>query len=192
MNDADDKLLLETIVAGDPQAFRPFIRKYERLVGHIVSRMVRNQADREDIGQEIFVKIYRNLPQFQFRSKISTWVAQIAYHTCLNYLQKKRPTLLADISEDEEADPFCSVPDKTPTPDQWTENREMGRYLQEAIQSLTPVYATVLTMFHVDEFKYQEIAEIMDLPEGTIKSYLFRARKMVKERLVGSLLEEAI
>ncbi len=192
MNDADDKLLLETIVSGDPQAFRPFIQKYERLVGHIVSRMVRNRADREDLGQEIFIKIYKSLPQFQFRSKISTWVAQIAYHTCLNYLQKKRIALLADLSGEEEADPLSLVVDDMPRPDQWTENREMGRYMQAAMQSLAPAYATVLTLYHVDELKYQEIAQVMELPEGTIKSYLFRARKMVKERLHGYLIEEVI
>jgi RNA polymerase sigma factor (sigma-70 family) len=192
MNESEDRLLFETIISGDPQAFVVFIRNYERLVGHIVGRMVRNKADRQDLGQDIFIKIYQNLSQFQFKCKISTWVARIAFNTCVNYLQKKRIPLLADLDGSEDQDPFAGMPSPTPDSDQWAESREITQQVQQAIQGLAPMYSLVLTLYHVEEKKYQEIAEIMELPEGTVKSYLFRARKMVKERLAGFYLVEAL
>jgi len=191
MNENEDRMLIETVLAGDPQAFLPFIQKYKRLVGHIVGRMVHNQADREDVGQDIFVKIFRNLASFQFRSKLSTWVARIAYNTCVHYLQKKRLPLLAD-EDSHEGDPFALLASETPDPSQWLEEQEMTLAVREAVRSLAPVYATVLTLYHLEDMKYQEIAEIMGIPEGTVKSYLFRGRKLVLRRLTASYQEVAL
>ncbi len=191
MSEAEDRLLVETVLSGDPYAFRPFILKYQRLVGTIVSRMVANRADREDVGQDIFLKLYRHLASFQFNAKLSTWVATVAYNTCLHYLQKKRIALLADLQEDEEADPFAAVADALPDPARRYESKELSERIQRAIAGLPPVYATVLSLYHVQEMKYQEIAQVMQLPEGTVKSYLFRARSRIKRHLAGLQGEEA-
>jgi RNA polymerase sigma factor (sigma-70 family) len=193
MNDSEEKLLLDTILSGDPASFQPFIEHYKRLVGHIVARMVRRVADREDLCQDIFIKIYQNVGRFQFKSKVSTWVATIAFNTCAHYLEKKRIPLLRDISEvKDENDPFEQVSADEEPPDRLAEQQELGLQLQQAMNKLGPVYSTILTLFHVEEMKYQEIADIMDLPVGTVKSYLFRARQMMRANLTQARVEEAL
>lgn len=193
MNIPEEKLLLDTILSGDPASFQPFIEQYKRLVGHMVARMIRRTADREDLCQDIFVKIYQNINTFQFKSKVSTWVATIAYNTCVHYLEKKRIPLLRDFNEaDDDADPFERIGDDRQQPDQLAEQQDLARHLQSAMNAMAPVYSTILTLFHVEEMKYQEIADIMDLPVGTVKSYLFRARQMLRARLLQSRVEESL
>jgi RNA polymerase sigma-70 factor (ECF subfamily) len=193
MNIPEEKLLLDTMLSGDPASFQPFIEQYKRLVGHIVARMVRRTADREDLCQDIFIKIYQNINKFQFKSKVSTWVATIAYNTCVNYLEKKRIPLLRDLNDAaDEGDPFEQVGDDQEPPDQRVEQQDLARQLQQAMNAMAPVYTTILTLFHVEEMKYQEIADIMELPVGTVKSYLFRARQMLRGRLLQSRVEECL
>jgi RNA polymerase sigma factor (sigma-70 family) len=193
MNIPEEKLLLDTILSGDPASFQPFIEQYKRLVGHIVARMIRRPADREDLCQDIFIKIYQNINSFQFKSKVSTWVATIAYNTCVHYLEKKRIPLLRDLNRaDDETDPFERIGDDRQQPDQLAEQQDLARQLQSAMNAMAPVYSTILTLFHVEEMKYQEIADIMDLPVGTVKSYLFRARQMLRARLLQSRVEESL
>ena len=86
----DQKTLVDNILAGDQNAFKTLIGQYQRLVTHFVFRMVPSQADREDICQEVFVKIYQHLDRFRFDSSLSTWIGRIAYNTCLNHLEKKK------------------------------------------------------------------------------------------------------
>lgn len=193
MNIPDEKLLLDAMLSGDPAAFQPFIEQYKRLVGHIVSRMVRRTEEREDVCQDIFIKIYQNINSFQFKSKVSTWVATIAYNTCVHYLEKKRVPLLRDLNEaDDREDPFERIGDERERPDRLAEQQDLARHLQRAMNAMAPVYSTILTLFHVEDMKYQEIADIMDLPVGTVKSYLFRARQMMRTRLLQARVEESL
>ncbi len=193
MNIADEKLLLDAMLSGDPAAFQPFIEQYKRLVAHIVSRMVRRTEEREDVCQDVFIKIYQNINTFQFKSKVSTWVATIAYNTCVHYLEKKRVPLLRDLHEaDDGEDPFERIGDERERPDRLAEQQDLSRHLQRAMNAMAPVYSTILTLFHVEEMKYQEIADIMDLPVGTVKSYLFRARQMMRTRLLQARVEESL
>ena len=192
MGTSEDRLLVEKILTGEPQDFQLVIEKYRRLVGHIVARMVRNQADREDVGQEIFVKIYQSLASFQFQSKLSTWISRIAFNACVNYLQKKRLPLWADLQPLEEQNPIDSIAADGPNPEQRFEAQELTEQVHRAIAALAPVYAAVLSLYHLEEFSYQEISEVMELPQGTVKSYLFRARKKVKEQVAAFRLAEVI
>ena len=86
----EEKQIVADILAGDQQAFRNLIEQYQKLVSHIVFRMISHQVDREELCQEIFIKVYRNLASFKFQSKLSTWVGRIAYHACINFLKKNR------------------------------------------------------------------------------------------------------
>ncbi len=177
----DEKQLVKKITSGDTRAFREFVDRYKKLVAHIVFRMVRNPVDREDLCQDVFVKAYQNLQGFQFHSKISTWLARIAYNTCVNYVQKKKIPLLDDSTPDEVTmDDFAAPADD---PHILMEESETSSNLQRMIDALPVVYRTVVTLYHLDGMKYAEIAEVMGMPEGTIKSYLFRARSMLKDKL---------
>ncbi len=178
----NSKVLVEKILSGKTEEFRTLIGEYQRLVSHIVFRMIPKQADREDICQDVFIQVYQNLGNFKFESKLSTWIARIAYNRCINYLEKKKTPLFDDLSFAEES--IETQSENGVAPDTFTEHQDRSSRLQVEIDKLPIQYQTVLTLFHLDEMKYNEISEITGLPEGTVKSYLFRARKQLKERLM--------
>lgn len=170
-----DKQLVHKALSGDAQAFGIIIRDTEKLVGQIVCRMVSNVEDRKDLAQEIYLKAYRNLAVFKHASKLSTWIAQISYNTCMDYLRKKKllyPGELADRPGNGLADDVVH-------------RKELAGILQSGMDKLQPVFRTMITLYHQEELSYEEIGEITGMPPGTVKSYLFRARKALKEQLAG-------
>jgi RNA polymerase sigma factor (sigma-70 family) len=184
------KVLVEKILSGKTEDFRILIEEYQRLVSHVVFRMIPKQVDHEDICQDVFMQVYQNLANFKFESKLSTWVARIAYNRCINYLEKKKTPLFDDLSPEEES--FETQSEDSIAPDTFAEYRDRSFKLQREIEKLPIQFRTILTLFHLDEMKYNEIAEIMGLPEGTVKSYLFRARKLLKQRLTTKYKAEEL
>jgi RNA polymerase sigma factor (sigma-70 family) len=184
------KVLVEKILSGKTEEFRILIEEYQRLVSHVVFRMIPKQADREDICQDVFMQVYQNLGNFKFESKLSTWIAKIAYNRCINYLEKKKIPLFDDLSSEEES--FETQSEDSIAPDTFTEYQDRSFRLQQEIEQLPMQFRAILTLYHLDEMKYNEIAEIFGLPEGTVKSYLFRARKLLKERLMKKYVVEEL
>jgi len=173
------QVLIERILAGEIEVFGEIIRDYGRLVNHIVYRMISNESDREDICQDIFVRVYKNLSSYRFDAKFSTWIGRIATNRCLDILDKKSLPLVDDTFERGIENSI----DIKNTPDQLTEKAEISDLLRKEVNRLPAVYKTIITLYHLDELNYDEIGKIMKLPEGTVKSYLFRARKMLRELL---------
>ncbi len=195
----DDKLIIEEILGGATNSFRILVERYQRLVVHIVFRLIPNPADREEICQEIFIKVYQHLATFKFSSKLSTWIGRIAFNTTMNHLRKEKMTLFDDFSSsiDKEHDRCTNLgPDNFQPgqikPDTFSENEEKYRIVQERVADLPAPYRLIITLFHLDELSYQEIAAITALPEGTIKSHLFRGRRLLKEKLVTEFKGEEI
>ncbi len=185
----DCKPLIDKIVSGDTRAFQALIKKYQRLVSHIVFRMVSSESDREDLCQGIFIKVYQNLSNVQSESKISTWIARIAYNTTINYLKKEKIPPFEDCSHDGQS--IEGYQSNTTPPDEFAEDSDLAQRLHNEIKRLPVQFRTIVTLYHLDEMSYAEIGEIMGLPEGTVKSYLFRARKLLKKRLTSKFqLEE--
>ena len=178
----ETRQLVEKILAGDGEAFKLLIERHQRLVSHIVFRMIRNEAEREDLCQDVFIRVYRNIGGFKFKSKLSTWIARIAYNACGNYLEKKNVPLYEDLTSSEKTVESC--PADGLQPDEYTVKKDISSRLKKEIDKLPVQYRTILTLYHLDEMSYLEICDIMNLPEGTVKSYLFRARKLLKERLL--------
>ena len=138
----------------------------------------------------MFLKVYQNLDGFRFESKVSTWIARIAHNLCINYLQKKKVLLYDDRTpESESLEDFSGGHN---LPDSFAEERDIASRLQDEIDKLEIRFRTILTLYHLDEMSYAEIAQIMNLPEGTVKSYLYRARKRLKERLMEKYQKEEI
>jgi RNA polymerase sigma factor (sigma-70 family) len=175
-------VLINAVLSGDTQAFKRLIEEYKKLVVHIVFRMVKQERDREDLAQEIFLKVYQNIATFRRECKLSTWIARIAFNTCCNHLEKKQLPMFADIGPEElTIDSFaceCSLPDEL------AEHADMSRRLRDSIDELPPQYGIILTLYHLEEMSYREIGEITEMPEGTVKSYLFRGRRLLKKRLL--------
>ena len=195
-----ERALINTILDGNLNAFRELIEKYQKLVVHVVFRLVSRQEDREEICQEVFIKVYRNLSGFKFQSKLSTWIGKIAYTTTINHLRKENKPLYCESkngyenneSEDGYNDPINSIHSDDPSPVEIIERQDMSALIQKKIEQLPTPFQTIITLYHLDQMSYQEIAEIMELPEGTVKSYLFRGRKKLKKSLVKELEGEQI
>lgn len=186
----DCKPLIDKIISGDTKAYQSIIEKYQRLVMYIVFRMISNETDREDACQDVFIKVYQNLSNFQYESKLSTWIAKIAYNTCINFLKKKKVPLFNDLSsEGEFIESYRCVQN---SPDKCAEESDLFLRLENEINKLPIQFRTILTLYHLNEMSYAEIAEIMGLPVGTVKSYLFRARKLLKEQLMAKYQQEEL
>lgn len=184
----DDKLAIKKVLAGNKKAFESIIKQHQRLVSHIVFRMVQNSADQEDICQDTFLKVYQNLGGFKFESKLSTWIAKIAYNTCISYLEKKRVPLFDDLSSENKS--LESISDCSIRPDEIAEEREISSLLQTEIEKMPVHFRTILTLYHLDQMSYNQIGQTMGLPQGTVKSYLFRARRLLKENLMAKYQPE--
>jgi len=184
----DSKVLVERVLAGDHYAFERLIRKYQRLVSHVVFRLVPNISDREDLCQEVFLKVYRSLPGFRFDCKLSTWIARIAYNGCLNFLEKKRIPLYDDL--DSQGNLPDDGRDDNANPAQSVEEKDIAGILREEVNRLPVKFRTIVTLYHLEEMSYAEIGQVLDLPEGTIKSHMFPARKLLKERLEARYSKE--
>ena len=182
--------LIQRIGAGDKEAFRTLIEKYQRLVINIVFRMITNANDREDVCQDIFLRIYNNLSGFRFQSKLSTWIAQIAYNRSINFLQKKKIPLFHDTCSDTLS--IENISDNHNTPDRILEEKDIMNRLQHEIDQLSIPFRTILTLYHLQDMSYLEISRIMNLPVGTVKSHLFRARKSLKEGLLSKYNKEEL
>jgi RNA polymerase sigma factor (sigma-70 family) len=145
--------------------------------------MVLNPTDAEDVYQDVVTRIYEGLPAFRFESKLSTWIASIAYNTCINHLQKRRELLFGDVQGG--CDSVERLVSTEPGPDGNAEHADLLERLEREIRKMPVQLRTILTLYHLEDMSYREIGDVMDLPEGTVKSYLFRARKFLRERLMA-------
>jgi RNA polymerase sigma factor (sigma-70 family) len=177
----DDQILVDKILDGDPGAFKALVKANQRLVGQVVFRLIPNPVEREDVCQDIFLKVYQNLEGFRFDSKLSTWIARIAYTTCLNFLEKKRTVLFEDAAPAGLTVDDCQS--AAPGPESYAGGRQASSRICEEIDHLPVIYGTILSLYHLQDMSYAEIGKILSMPDGTVKSYLFRARRMLKERL---------
>lgn len=181
----NEKEVVTRILNGDMRAFELLVKQYEKLVFYVIHRLVKEQQAAEDICQEVFIKVYNSLMRFNFQSKLSTWIARIAYLTSINYLRKYNREKASEYPDDIENYHFTVA-----TPEQLLTKKDTVNYVEQLILQLPEKYRTVLTLYHLNEFSGPEIEEITGMPEGTVKSYLFRARKLLKEKLEVYLKNE--
>ncbi len=180
----DDRVLVTEILSGNQAAFQTFVGAYQKLVAHVVFRMVKNDCDREDLCQEVFLKAYGGLSKFQYSCKVSTWLARIAHNTCLNYLEKKKVPLLGDMRPETGRDPVDDMPRPCLSPQEFTEGRDIDQRIRDEVNDLPPQYGILVVLYHLEQMSYEEIADVTSQPLGTVKSYLYRARRMLKESLL--------
>lgn len=188
-----DTELAANIMQGDRHAAMLLIQSTEKLVAQIVYKMLRNSSEQKDLVQDIYLKTFRNLPGFRFQCKLSTWVAQISYTTCLDHLQKMRPQLLENYDDENSEEGGLAQAQWTGgplNPGQVLATKESAAILVNACSELPVIYNTLITLFHKEELSLEEISEITSLPVGTVKNYLFRARKLLKERLLTNYTKE--
>lgn len=184
----DDRTLVTKVLGGDMQAFKLLIQQYERLVVHMIGRLVKKEEETEELCQDVFMKVHEKLGEFAFQSKLSTWIATIAYRQAINHLRKTR-MLFSDLPD--EANIEKRFIDKE-NPETALEERDLDQFVLKLVDELPAQYKAVLTLYHVEGMTYQEIGEITQMPEGTVKNYLFRARHLLKEKVKPYLGKEAL
>ena len=173
----DDSELIGQILSGNMNAFTFLVNRYQKLVIHIAGRLIQRQDELEDVCQDVFLKVYQNLGKYRNECKLSTWIATIAYNTGINYLRKYKK------GDEVNPDDSVALPNLTDFKSADYEQTDLHKYIREQIELLPVHYRTVLTLYHLDEFSYQEIEQITGMHEGTVKSYLYRAKALLKEKL---------
>jgi len=168
-----DQELVNKVLSGNKLASVTLIQQHQRLVVHIVGRLIGNKEELEEVCQDVFLKVFEKLDTFHFQSKLSTWIATIAYRHAVNQLKK----LSRQVSEQD----LDKVAFQVGEEDTTFENENFKLFIHQLIDQMPMQYRIILTLYHLDGFSYSEIVEVTGLPEGTIKNYLFRARKKMKE-----------
>ena len=184
----DDRALVRRILEGDMNAFSLLINQNQKLVEHMIGRLVKGQEEKEELCQDVFLKVHEKLGEFSFQSRLSTWIARMAYRHAINHL-RKRKMFYADIPDEEN---FTSTFVENETPESLTSEKDMDAFIFKLIDELPAQYKMVLLLYHVEDMAYSEISEIMTMPDGTVKNYLFRARNMLKEKVKKYLGKEEL
>lgn len=181
-----DQALVERAQRGDQQAFGMLVEKYQRKLGRLLSRMVRDQAEVEDVVQESFIKAYRALPNFRGDSAFYTWLYRIGINTAKNYLVSmgRRPQVSRDI-EIEDAENFEDGEDlrTLETPESELMTKEIAKTVNDTMMGLPDDLRTAITLRELEGLSYEEIATLMNCPIGTVRSRIFRARETIAEKL---------
>lgn len=187
MIDQKEKQLVAKAKEGDLQAFEELILRHERIVYNVALRMMNHSEDAKDISQEVFLKAYRNIKNFDERSMFSTWLYRITTNTCIDEMRKrkgKQSYSLEEELENEDGSMQRQIADAGETPEESLLREERKSQLLQALSLLSAEHKAVVILRDIRGFSYEEIAEIMDLPIGTIKSRISRARNQLKNEIL--------
>ena len=187
---AADRALVAAVLAGAPGAFERLVREYQGLCWHVIDRMVRHPEDTRELCQETFLRVHQALHQYRGDSALKSWVAQVAWSVARRHLERKRIPL-ADARSDHDGAALVERVDDGFDLEAATADGEAVALLHAAIERLPPLQRTLLTLYHLEELPIGEIAAIIGLAEGTIKSHLFRSRKQLRGLLDPTLGEFA-
>lgn len=183
--DVDAKLVAR-VQAGDKVAFDLLVLKYQRKILRLLSRMLRDQSEIEDVMQEAFIKAYRALPQFRGDSAFYTWLYRIAINTARNWMasQSRRPSS-PSLHQSEDGETFDEIDNLTDinTPESLLASREIAESVNDSIQALPAELRTAIVLREIEGLSYEEIAQAMGCPIGTVRSRIFRAREAIATKL---------
>lgn len=174
---------------GSEAAYRELLGRYQRPVFSLIYRMVRDREQAEDLAQETFVRVFNHIDRYDPKFKFSSWIFKIATNLTIDAMRKKEPVTVsidgsryAESSDEIEATTI-TVESGDENPEELLEAKELGEEIEQAIGRLRPEYRTAILLRHVEGREYQEIADIMALPLGTVKTYIHRGRNELKNAL---------
>lgn len=183
---SDDRALVTAVRERAPGAFERLVARHQKLVWHLVYRMVQHREDTEELCQEVFLRVFRKLDQFRFDSALATWIGRIAFSVAGRHLQRRRLPML-EVSADADGDDMLErIGDDFDLASAHAD-QQMFDQVARAVQELPPLQRTLVTLYHLDELGIAEIARITDLPDGTVKNYLFRARQRLRQTIESKL-----
>ena len=178
----DEKKLIDRILSGDQDAFSTLMQAYEDKVYNLCLRMCADREEAKDLAQEAFIKAWRGLKFYKQEAAFSTWLYRLTSNVCIDFLRQKKRKAAVSLAapEDEQID----IPDPAPRPDELVLQKQRNEAVAEAMSQLEDEFRLVLALRVVQERSYEEIAEIMDLKPGTVKSRLARAREKLRKVLL--------
>jgi len=188
-----DQQLVERAQRGDKQAFGLLVEKYQRKLARLISRLVRDPGEVEDVTQEAFIKAYRALPSFRGESAFYAWLYRIGINTAKNYLVamgRRAPTSTEVEAEEAEGYDGGELLREISTPESLLLTKEIAGTVNQAIEALPEELRSAIQLRELEGMSYEEIAKLMDCPVGTVRSRIFRAREAIAERL-KPLLDQA-
>ncbi len=178
--------LVEKIIKGEIDAFEELIEKYEKMVYNLAYRIFNNYSDAEDMTQEVFLKVYKNIQKCSGKECIKTWVYTIAYNTCIDEIRKRKGKANISLNstiDSDEGEYQIEIPSKEATPEKQLINKEEIKEIENAINKLSEVHKTLFFLRDIKGLTYNEISEVMGINIGTVKSKLNRARTNLKNIL---------
>lgn len=176
---------INRVLGGDSSAFEDLVKRYEKPIVNYIFRFIQHYEESLDISQEVFMKAYYALNTYNSAFRFSTWLYRIARNTAIDSMRKKQLNLRSidepQTSQDREM--FYQLPTTDASPEARLRNREFVQNFQEAVQELPEEYREVITMRHINHCSYLEIAEICQIPIGTVKNRIFRGRELLRKRV---------
>lgn len=184
-NAEQDQLLVEKVLLGDNKAFDLLVLKYQQRIVQLVNRFVKDPSEAQDVAQEAFIKAYRALPKFRGDSAFYTWLYRISINTAKNYLvsrSRRHSDYEVDVQNAEQVENAPQLKGMD-TPDSVLMNEQIVTTIKAAIEKLPDEMRTAITLREFEGMSYEEIAQAMDCPVGTVRSRIFRAREAIDEKL---------
>ncbi len=184
LNVVADRDLVARAVAGREDGFEELVRRYQRPIAAYVYRMVGDYDAALDLTQEVFIKIYNSLARYRSEYKFSTWIYKIAHNASVDHLRRsatRQQSITSDVDGEERELPFA---DGRLSPEQESEREERRAEIERVVRMLPSAYKELIILRHQHDLSYDEIAEVTNLPLGTVKNRLFRAREMMRQQFV--------
>ena len=185
-NTREDRELVAAAKRGEPQAFETLLKKYRKSVYYMLLKMVKNADDAEDLTQEAFAKAFNSIEKFDSKYAFSTWLFRIATNNCINFIRKKRvQTVSIDqpVEGDDGSNMKFDVRDEDLDPNEHMLKQQRKKYLNMAIKRLPEKYRILVELRYFQELSYEEVAQELEIPLGTVKAQLFRARELLNQEL---------
>ena len=184
--DDPDAEMVRAVLDGDPEAYRVLVERYERRIYHVVYGMVRSQEDARDLAQDAFVKAFQNLHRFRLESKFYTWLCRIAMNLSIDHLRKMKHRSHAAFDDERGASDGAQVVRLSSRRDNPSENvarQQVYRQIMDAVEELPEDQKQVLVLRELEDMPYKEISDVLGIPEGTVMSRLYYARRRLQEVL---------
>jgi RNA polymerase sigma factor (sigma-70 family) len=185
-----DGLLAQRVLAGDQEAFETLVQRYSRSLFTFICRFIGDYDAASDILQQVLTQFYLSLPTLHTGEPFKGWLLRVAHNRCLDELRRKQAIHFSAFQAaggDEDLSPLELLPDPSPLPEEVAERHDLQQILQEAINQLPPKYRAVVLLRYVAQLRFSEIAQVLEIPEPTAKTYFYRAKPLLRAALTNQL-----
>ena len=184
IQELEDRELIAISIRGSEDTFEELVRRYQRPIVSYIYRMLNDYDGSLDVAQEVFIKVYKSLERYSSDYKFSTWLYRIAHNAAIDHIRKRSGKEQSLETENQEGTFQLQLESPRPNPEQDREQSEWRVEIESVVKCLPSVYRELIVLRHAKDLSYGEIAEVTDLPLGTVKNRLFRAREMMREMFV--------